>query len=56
LDLASIPGGIDFEYAKKLGLKTDWALSLPGKVAPLTAAEIIKKTIDNALVEGSNKT
>lgn len=52
LDLASKPGGVDFEHAKKLGLKTDWALSLPGKVAPLTAAEIIKKTIDNVLQEG----
>jgi dipicolinate synthase subunit A len=52
LDLASYPGGIDFEHAKKLGFKTDWALSLPGKVAPLTAAEIIKKTIDNVMLEG----
>ncbi|HZK27394.1 MAG TPA: dipicolinate synthase subunit DpsA [Thermoclostridium sp.] len=55
IDLASVPGGIDFEYAKKLGLKTDWALSLPGKVAPLTAAEIIKKTIDNAISERGRK-
>ncbi|NLN64779.1 MAG: dipicolinate synthase subunit DpsA [Clostridiaceae bacterium] len=55
LDLASRPGGIDFEYAKKLGIKTDWALSLPGKTAPLTAAEIIKKTIDNVLLEGGEK-
>lgn len=51
LDLASAPGGIDFDHAKKLGIKTDWALSLPGKVAPLTAAEIIKKTIDNVIHE-----
>lgn len=55
LDLASKPGGIDFEHAKKLGLQVDWALSLPGKVAPLTAAEIIKKTIDNVLQEGVGK-
>lgn len=55
LDLASKPGGIDFEHAKKLGFKTDWALSLPGKVAPMTAAEIIKKTIDNVLLEGGEK-
>lgn len=52
IDLASYPGGIDFKHAEKLGLKTDWALSLPGKVAPLTAAEIIKKTIENVLTEG----
>lgn len=55
IDLASKPGGIDFEHAKKLGLQVDWALSLPGKVAPLTAAEIIKKTIDNVLQEGVGK-
>lgn len=55
LDLASKPGGIDFEHARELGIKTDWALSLPGKVAPLTAAEIIKKTIDNVMLEGGGK-
>jgi len=53
LDLASKPGGIDFGHAEKLGFKVDWALSLPGKIAPLTAAEIIKKTIDNVFQEGS---
>lgn len=55
IDLASYPGGIDFKHAEKLGLKTDWALSLPGKVAPLTAAEIIKKTVENVLTEGGKK-
>ncbi|AGC69065.1 dipicolinate synthase A chain [Thermoclostridium stercorarium subsp. stercorarium DSM 8532] len=55
IDLASQPGGIDFKHAEKLGLKTDWALSLPGKVAPLTAAEIIKKTVENVLTEGGRK-
>jgi len=55
IDLASYPGGIDFRHAEKLGLKTDWALSLPGKVAPLTAAEIIKKTVENVLTEGGKK-
>jgi len=47
IDLASKPGGIDFATAKKLGLKTIWALSLPGKVAPITAGEIIFNTIQN---------
>lgn len=55
IDLASYPGGIDFRHAEKLGLKTDWALSLPGNVAPLTAAEIIKKTVENVLTEGGKK-
>jgi len=55
IDLASHPGGIDFNYAGKIGLKVDWALSLPGKVAPLTAAEIIKKTVENILIEGGKR-
>ena len=41
IDLASKPGGIDFEEAKRLNLKTNWALALPGKVAPKTAASYI---------------
>ncbi len=49
IDLASKPGGVDFNEASKLGLKTIWALSLPGKVAPLTAASIINNTIHNIL-------
>ena len=30
IDLASKPGGVDFDTAKRLNLKTVWALSLPG--------------------------
>lgn len=51
LDLASKPGGIDFEEANRLGVKTIWALSLPGKVAPLSAGEIIYQTVHNMLRE-----
>lgn len=51
IDLASKPGGVDFEIAKKLGLKAIWALSLPGKVAPVTAAKFIKDTIYNIIEE-----
>lgn len=45
LDLASKPGGVDFEYAKKQNIKTIWALGLPGKVAPVSAAEYIKNVL-----------
>lgn len=51
IDLASKPGGVDFEAAKKLNRKVVWALSLPGKVAPLTAGNIIRDTIMNILNE-----
>lgn len=54
VDLASKPGGVDFETAKNLGLKTVWALSLPGKVAPITAGEIIKDTVLNIVAERGN--
>lgn len=51
IDLASKPGGVDFEIARNLGVKTIWALSLPGKVAPNTAGDIIKDTVVNIMDE-----
>ncbi len=51
IDLASKPGGIDFISAGKLERKAIWALSLPGKVAPLTAGTIIKDTVLHILQE-----
>jgi len=51
IDLASKPGGVDFETAKALGLNVVWALSLPGKVAPITAGEILLDTIYHILEE-----
>ncbi len=41
VDLASGKGGTDFDAAKRAGIKSIHALSLPGKVAPITAGEII---------------
>lgn len=51
IDLASRPGGVDFEAAQQLGVHTIHALSLPGKVAPVTAGESIAATIRNILRE-----
>ncbi len=51
IDLASKPGGVDFEMAKTLGIKTIWALSLPGKTAPIFSGEVIKDTVLNILDE-----
>ena len=47
IDLASRPGGVDFAAAAAHGVKTIWALSLPGRVAPKTAGAILKNTILN---------
>ena len=41
IDLAGDDGGVDRGAAEAFGIKTIWALSLPGKVAPFTAAGII---------------
>ena len=51
IDLASLPGGVDFKEAENLGIKTIHALALPGKVAPYTAGEIIKNTVYNMIKE-----
>lgn len=48
IELASKPGGIDLALAKRLGIKVIDGQSLPGKVAPETAAKIIFDTILNA--------
>lgn len=51
IDLASKPGGVDFAAAAELGVKVVWALSLPGKTAPVTAGLAIKNTVYNILSE-----
>lgn len=49
IDLASKPGGVDMKSAKELNINIIWALSLPGKVAPVTSGKIIKDSIVNIL-------
>lgn len=51
IDLASKPGGVDFESAKELGIGVIWALSLPGKCSPHTSGIIIRNTLYNILSE-----
>ncbi|WP_163536843.1 dipicolinic acid synthetase subunit A [Gracilibacillus sp. YIM 98692] len=41
IDLASKPGGTDFDFAKARGIHAIHALGLPGLVAPKTAGEIL---------------
>lgn len=45
VDLASVPFGIDYEAAKALQLQAICAQSLPGKVAPATAAAYIRDAV-----------
>lgn len=49
IDLASKPGGINFDAAAELGIKAIWALGLPGKTAPITSGEIIAETVSGIL-------
>lgn len=51
IDLASKPGGIDFDAAVEHGIKAIWALGLPGKTAPVTSGEIIAETVQSILTE-----
>lgn len=51
VDLASLPGGVDFDAAQQLGVRAISALSLPGKVAPQTAGEMIAHTIINIITD-----
>ena len=45
IDLASKPGGTDFRYAEKRGIKALLAPSLPGIVAPKTAGQILANAL-----------
>lgn len=51
LELASAPGGIDREAAGRLGLTVRPEPSLPGRVSPKAAANLIKKTVFHMLEE-----
>jgi len=50
-DLASAPGGTDFSAAARLGINATLAPSLPGKVAPKTAGQIMARTIARLLTD-----
>lgn len=51
IDLASAPGGVDLEEARRLGRRVIQAPGLPGKVAPRTAAAAIRDSIYHILEE-----
>ena len=51
IDLASRPGGVDMDAAATLGVRVIWALSLPGKVAPVTSGRYIKDTVYHIMEE-----
>lgn len=50
IDLASKPGGTDFRYAEKRGMKALLAPSLPGIVAPKSAGQILANVLAKLLM------
>lgn len=51
IDVATAPGGTDFQQAERLGIKAVLAPSLPGRVAPKTAGRILAKAIISFMAE-----
>lgn len=51
IELASKPYGIDMAAAKAMGRKVIIASGLPGKLSPISAAEILKESIVKRLME-----
>lgn len=51
MDVASLPGGTDFRYAKKRGIKAIITPGLPGLVAPKTAGQIIANVLADLLLD-----
>lgn len=45
IDLASRPGGVDFESAEMLGIRCVHELAIPGRFFPKAAGEILKNTV-----------
>ncbi|MCA1030124.1 dipicolinic acid synthetase subunit A [Bacillus timonensis] len=56
IDLASKPGGTDFRYAEKRGIKAILAPGLPGIVAPKTAGQIVANVLSQLLLELMDET
>lgn len=49
IDIASAPGGVDYEEAQKLGVNAVLCPGLPGKYAPSSSAKAVKETIESLL-------
>lgn len=50
IDIASKPGGVDYEYCKNHNIRAVHALGLPGKYSPETSAEILLNVIEKTML------
>lgn len=55
IDLATQPGGTDFEAANAFGLKAILAPGLPGKVAPVFAGKILADVVPKLIIKELSK-
>lgn len=55
IDLASKPGGTDFRFAEKRGIKAMLAPGLPGIVAPKTAGRIMAECLSQLILDDTTK-
>jgi dipicolinate synthase subunit A len=55
IDLASKPGGTDFRFAEKRGIKAMLAPGLPGIVAPKTAGRIMAECLSQLILDDTIK-
>ena len=51
IDIAQAPGGVDYNYARSIGLRALYCPGLPGRIAPVTAAEILKEAVETIVAE-----
>ena len=51
IDIASKPGGTDFDYCSKKGIKAKLCGSLPGRYAPKTSGELLAEKIEKIIKE-----
>ncbi len=55
IDIASKPGGVDFEYCRKKGTHAKLCPGLPGKYAPKSAAKILLEVIEQTILGGEQR-
>ena len=56
VDIASAPGGVDYTAATELGIKAILALGLPGKVAPITAGQVLGRCLPRMILKALSTT
>lgn len=55
LDIASAPGGVDFDVAREYGIRADLLLGIPGKYAPMESAYILARAMERFTLMESRK-